>query len=223
MTKLSRFSWLAIISFTLILSGCAMQNPTQRIKNAAVVEKRIGIVVQSSGYPSVSRRNRSYMLSTQSNIYQGDIIETDEGSMMKIKMNDGSTFVLGHNTHFVIHYYKYESKLKSLIARISFTSGSLLTSTLEDTLAQKSRFEITTPLGVIGAQAAEFWSGFTFGQNRLDTLMLKGSNVVISNDHGSAEIEENKYGTAIMGNSAPKKPEIWSNRKLDEALVTIIF
>lgn len=207
----------------LVLTACAMQNPTQRIKEAARSENSIGIVVQSSGFPTVIRKNRNYMLASQSRIYQGDIVETDGDSMIKIKMNDGSTFILGHDTHFVIHYYKYESNLKSLIARISFTSGALLTSTVKDTLAHKTRFEITTPLAVIAVQSAEFWSGFTFGRNRLDTLMLSGTKVVIQNDHGSIEIKNNKSGAAVIGNSAPKAAEIWPNRKLDEALVTIIF
>jgi len=200
-----------------------MQNPTKRIKEAKKIELSIGVVIQSSGYPKVSRKSRNYMLSNQSRIYRGDIIETDSESIMKIKMNDGSTFILGNNTHFVIHYYKYESRLKALIARISFTSGSLLTSTVKNTLAQKTRFEITTPLGVIGAQGAEFWSGFTFGDNRLDTVMLSGTKIYVKNNHGSMEITKTKTGTTVIANSAPKNAEKWSSRTLDEALLTIIF
>ncbi|MFT7684925.1 MAG: hypothetical protein ACI9FB_000266 [Candidatus Azotimanducaceae bacterium] len=212
-----------LITSVLFFSACSMQNPTERLKEARKVELSIGLVIQSSGYPKVSRKSRQYMLSNQSQIYRGDIIETDSESIMKIKMNDGSTFIIGKNSHFVLHYYKYEPRLKALIARISFTSGSLLTSTVKDTLAHKTRFEIATPLGVIGAQGAEFWSGFTFGDNRLDTVMLNGEKIYIKNDHGSMEVTKNKTGTTVIGNSAPKNAEKWSNRTLDEALLTIIF
>ncbi|MFT5211102.1 MAG: hypothetical protein ACI9CE_002833 [Flavobacterium sp.] len=222
LTGLRRFALLPItLAIALVFSACSMQNPAKRIKEAKKVEHSIGVVVQSSGYPKVSRKSRHYMLSNQSRIYRGDIIETDSDSRMKIEMNDGSTFILGHNTHFVIHYYKYESK--ALTARIGFTNGSLLTSTVKDTLAKKTQFEITTPLGVIGAQSAEFWSGFTFGDNRLDTVMISGTKIYIENDHGEMEITEHKTGTTVIGNSAPKNPETGSKRTLNEALLTIIF
>ena len=163
------------------------------------------------------------MLSAQSRIYRGDIIETDEKSKLKIEMNDRSTFILGPNTHLVIHYYKYEARLKGLIARISFTSGSLHTTTVRNTLAHKTRFELTTPLGIVGAQGAEFWSGFTFGQNRLDVVLLDGTKVYAKNSHGTVDITHAKHGTTIMGNSAPKAPESWPSRILTQALSTTQF
>lgn len=209
-----RFLLLTFVLTPLLLltAGCEVQ-PTE---GASPIS--IGIVTRSAGYPEVTRKNRTYILAAQSRIYPDDIIRTDKNSRLLITMNDDTTFALAPNTHFVIHRYNYAEKLNAPIAEMSFTSGAVRTRTARIMEASRPRFEIRTPLAVVGVRGTDFWSGYLFGNNTLDVAMITGKGIYVENEHGSVDLFQDGWGTTVIGGSAPQPPKAWSNQKVNRAL-----
>lgn len=181
-------------------------------------ESSIGTITVSTGFPRVVRHNHIYILATQAKIYQGDIIETDPTSAIKVKMIDDTIFTLGPNSHFVLHDYQYSLGDRSPRARLSLTSGSLRTSTANITKAWRMSFEINTGLAKIKVAGADFWSGYIFGDNTLDVVLLRGGEIRLKNRNGSIKITHPGEGTTVFGDSAPQSPMRWSRSKVDQAL-----
>ncbi|HIG42757.1 MAG: FecR family protein [bacterium] len=208
-----RFSFFLICS--VALTACTT---TQVQKNTTPTT--IGVVTASTGYPKVIRKSSTYILASQAKIYQGDIIETDATSKVLIQMTDETSFSLGPNSHFVLHTYDYSPKKNTAIVKMSFTSGSLRTKTSNLAEPRKRTFEIKTPLAVISVLAADFWSGYLFGenQNTLDVAMITGAGIIATNDHGSVGIVEQGYGTTVIGRSALQTAKRWSRQKTRRAL-----
>tara|TARA_R110002072_G_scaffold89232_4_gene199890 strand:- start:13030 stop:13713 length:684 start_codon:yes stop_codon:yes gene_type:complete len=178
----------------------------------------IGIVAKSSGYPEVTRKNRTYILAAQSRIYAEDILRTDKDSRLILNMRDDSTFALGPNSHFVLHRYDIDASLSAPVAQMSLTSGSVRTKTARIMSATRPRFEIRTPLAVIGVRGTDFWSGYLFGNNTLDVAMVSGKGVYVQNQHGSVELTMDGWGTTVIGDSAPQPPKVWPSQKINRAL-----
>ena len=88
-------------------------------------------------------------------------------------------------------------------------------------IRNKSRFKLTTPLGVVDGQNSVFLSTFIFGQNQLDVILNEGEAIYVENEHGSVDITVPGYGTTIIGSSAPKPAEFWPKRKLERARTSL--
>jgi len=203
---------LAACALTISLAGCFSTKP---VKNSP---KHIGTVVAVSGSPSIVRKNQSYIIDVRSLIYEGDIVNTDSSSKTRIEMIDDSVIRLGEGSHFVFHQYDYEPGASSAVARMTFTSGSMRIDTRMITEAKRPKFEIRTPLAIIGVRGTEFWGGFIFGDNTLDVAMLSGKGIYVTNDHSTVEIGVAGFGTTVIGGTAPQPPYEWSSRKLDRAV-----
>lgn len=199
----------------ILLSGCASTPDAQQGEPPSIV---IGIVTRSTGYPEVTRNNRTYILASQSRIYAEDIIRTDKASRLILTMKDDTTFALGPNSHFVLHRYDIDGSLNAPVAQMSFTSGSIRTKTARIMKAAQPQFEIRTPLAVIGVRGTDFWSGYLFGTNTLDVAMLSGKGIYVQNQHGSVDLTLDGWGTTVIGNSAPTPPKIWPSQKINRAL-----
>ncbi len=180
----------------------------------------IGNVTAATGYPILIRKSRTYMLADQAKIYLGDIIETDQVSKIAIQMTDKTQFSLGSNSHFVLHTYEYSPNLRKARAKVSITSGSLRTTTSDIKSNWKAQFEIKTPLAIINVDSADFWCGYVFGENqsRLDVTLIKGTSIITTNIHGSAEVIQPGFGTTVIGRSAPQPSQPWSKQKTTRAL-----
>lgn len=202
-----------LLLVTLVFSGCQTQTQTPTIQTKPQV---IGQVTHSTGYPEVIRKNQTYILAAQSRIYLDDILNTDEKSKVHIAMTDGSSFTLGPETHFVFHHYDLDANGDVIDGDMTITSGSLKAKI--EAPASRSNIEIKTPQGTIQSVGAEFWSGFSFADNTLDIAMFGGQRMIISNDHGSIQLDQRFWGTSVIGESAPQPAKAWSKQKLAQAL-----
>lgn len=197
---------VVFILFVLLLAACTTQPPTD--------PRHIGLVVTYSGMPSVIRNGKTYLLSNQSRIYSGDIVKTDEDSRLNIHMIDDTQIILGRESHFVFHVYKYEPRAFFPVAHMTFSAGSLRAMTENVTRAWFGKFEIQTPLAVVQPENADFWIEFAGSDNTLGIAMIEGKEVRVSNDHGTARIRRNEFGTSVQAGSAPQKPRRWSAREM---------
>lgn len=208
---------LVLLLLLAMLTACGSQGTPP---GPAVL---IGVVEETKGFPSVIRGQRTYLLAKQSRIYQGDIIETDRESKIKLKMLDDTTFALGPNSHFVLHEYKYSETESAPVAQMSLTSGSLRSKTAKLMQARRPSFKINTPQALIGIRGTDFWSGFIFGDNTLDVAMIEGRGVYVTNQHGTAELDFGGFGTTVSGAAPPRPPKRWPQRKIDRALAETGF
>lgn len=202
------------VCIALFMSGCIA--PVE--KN--LEPKLIGTVTNYSGFPSVSRDNRLYILANQSKIYEGDILKTDSSSRLHITMSGDAQYQLGPNTHFVFHQFPLMDKPSQDHAKMSFSSGSLTVKPSTRQYSRSTRFTINTPYATLSVRDAGFWAGFIFGNNMLDTVLLDSSSMRVANEHGETVIENPNLGTTIIGHSAPHSPKPWDDKKINIALAT---
>lgn len=176
------------------------------------------MVVATDGFPSVIRQSQSYIIDVRSRIYEGDIVRTNELSRASIEMVDESLMELGPDSHLIFHEYRLVPDDNAPVARMTLASGSLKAETHFDVDSRKSKFRIQTPLADITVLGGSFWSGFIFSDNTLDTAVLDGSGLFVSNEHGGVEISRRGEGTTVIGGTAPQPPTPWSPLKLDRAI-----
>lgn len=198
---------VVFILSVLLLTTCTTQLPTD--------PQHIGIVTTYTGMPSVIRNGKTYWLSTQSRIYSGDVVKTDETSRLKINMIDDSQIILGQESHLVFHIYDYEPGSFFPMARMTFISGNFRARTENVTRAWFGEFEIQTPLALVRPKNADFWGELSPSDNTLGIALLEGTEVRIANDHGSARIKRQNYGSSVHAGSAPQRPKRWSERKVE--------
>jgi hypothetical protein len=203
--------WLTLVS---LLAGCG----TQPASSSAAQIDPIGIVTRLQGYPEVTRKERTYILANQSRIYPEDSIRTNKDSRLLITMNDQTTFALGPNSALVLHRYDYGENLTAPIAQMSFTRGAIRIRTGRIMKANQPKFEIRTPLAVIGVRGTDFWSGYLFGDNTLDVAMVSGKGIYVENEIGSIDLTTDGWGTTVTADSAPQPPKLWSSLKINRAL-----
>lgn len=196
-----------LIIHVFLLTACATQPPSD--------PQHIGIVTTWHGLPSVKRNGRTYLLSTQSRIYPGDIVKNDETSQVNIHMIDDTQIILGPESHFVFHEYDFEPGSFFPTVRMTFTSGRIRTRTENVTRAWFGQFEIQTPLATIRPKNADFWAELASKDNTLEVIMLEGKGMQVANDHGAVRIKRQHFGTSVRAGSAPKTPNRWSERVLD--------
>lgn len=211
LTKRLAFKVL-LVPLLFLIAGCEVQSTD------GISPNQIGIVTSSVGYPELKRKERTYILAAQSRIYTEDVVQTDKNSRLKITMKDGTTFAIGPNSNFVIHRYEYDEQLSTPVAQMSFTRGSVRTRTAKIMEATGPKFEIRTPLAVIGVRGTDFWSGYLFGKNTLDVAMIKGKGIYVQNDLDSVDLYQDGWGTTVIDGSAPQPPKPWSSQKINRAL-----
>lgn len=208
--KKKSHSITCILVLAVATAGCA-QTMDERETHT------IGVVKAASGFASVVRNNRNYILDSQSRIFKGDIVRTDGNSKTSIEMIDDSLIQIGPDSHIVFHLYDYTPDADSPNARIVLTTGSLRISTRFVGSGRRTRYEIQTPVAVINVLGADVWGGFIFTDNTLDVALLAGRGISVENSHGQVEITTAGQGTTVIGRAAPQPPRPWSISKLQRA------
>lgn len=130
-------------------------------------------------------------------------------------MQDGSSFVIGPGSHFVLHQYRLTEEMQVSQADVTITSGSVET---HIAASPKTNFEIRTPVAKITAKSGEFWCGFSFSENNLDVVLLKSEEIMVKNDHGGRIISQPNTGTSVIGDSAPQAVKPWLAQRVLQAL-----
>ncbi len=205
-----------ILSCLLVITGCQTLTDFFIQGQVRTDREKIGEVDLIAGSPLVLRGGTMISLRKGSKIHVKDTIFTDDNAKLRIEMSDGTLVTLGNNSQFVFHVYSYRDPAP--IARMSFTEGSFRISTDRFMKRDAARFEVTTPLAVIGVRGTDFWGGFIFGDNELDVALLSEGGIYITNDQGSVDITRPGYGTTVKFGAAPTTPEQWPTLKAFRAV-----
>lgn len=189
----------------LILMGC--------INKAIPVTTEIGLVTESTGYPSVVRNNRSYILARESRIYATDVLDTDEDSMLQIRMIDDALITLAKDSHVVIH--RYLQKTDAVRIEATLTKGAIRATRQQDV---NNNIEIlfSTPIAAIRSFSHDFW--VSFGDRTLDVIMIKGAEMEVSNRSGKRQVTQPNYGIKVIAGSGPQEPILWNDSRISNAI-----
>lgn len=159
------------------------------------------------------RQSQNYIIDVQSQLYEGDIVETDENARVHLTMSDGTRIDIAARSRLVLHQYVWQPGDSSPLARMTMTAGALHVAMPEGDV-KRGRFEVSTPMATIGVRGAEFAGGFVFAPSSLDVVLLSGPGVYVTNDHGTVEIIQQHDGTTVIGSTAPQLPKPWTERRL---------
>lgn len=194
----------------LLLAGC--------VNKAIPVTTEIGLVTESIGYPSVVRNNRSYILARESRIYATDVLDTDEESMLQIRMIDDTLITLAKDSHVVIHRYLQKADAAKIEATL--TKGAIR-ATREHDVDNNIEILFSTPIAAIRSFSHDFWASFR--DRTLDVIMIKGTEMEVSNRSGERQVIQPSYGIKVTAGSGPQEPILWNDARISNAISSTHF
>ncbi len=190
---------LSLLTTYLLIVSC--QTPEELTEPMV-----IGQVSSSVGYPVVNRNNQKYILARKSTIYPSDIFDTDETSMVRMTLLDGTSITIGPHSHLMLQNFTPQTETVATL-----TKGVLLIRT-----AEKNQLALRTPLALVRLNAGELYAGFA--ANTLEVTLLADGNMTTSNDDGAVTINASGLGTTVIAGSAPQSPYAWSISRMQKAL-----
>jgi hypothetical protein len=182
--------------------------------------RAIGTVVKVKGDAVANgSTNGMRMLEGGEEIISDDILVTFHDSRLEVKLNDGTSFVMGQLGRFIVEDFNYAPGKSGNKAAFNFLQGVFKMAAGGIASEDKAAFTVKTPVATIGIRGTEFWGGEIDGD--FSVLVLKGK-VVVENAAGSVEVPEGQ-GISIPKNAAPQAPSAWPDEKRTRAFATVSF
>lgn len=191
----------------ILLSACSHYEPY------VISTTPIGVVAASTGFPSVLRNARPYMLDEQSQLYQGDVITTDEQSLVHINFNSGATLELGTQSQLLLSEYA-EIKHHHLHG-LSLSKGSMTVNRRAGDFGGAPVFEIATTIATVESRGDQLWLGYTPASKGVDVVSLTHEPVTVRNRSGSVELNQPLQMTTVTPGGAPQAMLLWSKDKFE--------
>ncbi|MBT4161248.1 MAG: hypothetical protein HOC70_06200 [Gammaproteobacteria bacterium] len=194
----------AAISVALILIGGCSNSAPHTISSIP-----LGRVIQSIGFPSVLRNSRPYILAERSIIYTGDIITTDEQSLLHIQLDSGPTLNLGTRSQLLlINIHEREHAL-------SLSKGSMQ---VDDISNRVNHFEIATTVTAIETSSGKFWIGYDSDSRGIHVVSLGTEEINVQNDDGNTVLTTPFQASSVIAGAAPQDALVWSKSRFENTL-----
>lgn len=191
-----------VLILLLALQSCSSAHPFLDQPDA------IATVIESHGIPTLNRRALPYVLGNQSQLYQGDIVRTDNTSILTIELITGSRFTLSPRSE--LHIEEVSSNGSDWILRFNLASGAM-----EIAHSNKPEtFVIRTNIASVMGKNANLWVGYSAGYRRLDVVSLGQTDIVVSNQDGAVTLSVPMEASTILPGAAPQQKTQWSSAKL---------
>jgi hypothetical protein len=163
--------------------------------------------------------NGMRMLEGGEEINSDDLLVTFHDARLEVKLNDGTSFVMGQLGRFIVEDFQYAPGKNGNKAAFNFLQGVFKMAAGGIASEDKTAFTVKTPVATIGIRGTEFWGGEIDGE--FSVLVLKGK-VVVENAAGSVEVPEGQ-GVSIPKDAAPQAPSAWPDNKRTRAFATVSF
>ncbi|HQQ64145.1 MAG TPA: FecR family protein [Pseudomonadales bacterium] len=182
------------------------------------------VVLATNGTVTIQRGGAALPATRKSTLVEHDEIHTGDNARAQLRFADGTVTTLGANTIFVIKTYQWKSDNKQEAdAGFQLVQGAFRTVTGHILDAQGSRFNVTTPVGVIGIRGTDFWGGYLDGDN-VDVLLIDGKHAVtISNKSGTVILNKPGEGTTLRADQGAPAVKVWPKEKVGRAVATIAW
>jgi hypothetical protein len=191
---------------------------TQAAENSAAV------VLATNGTVTIHRGGTAMSAARKATLMELDEIHTGDNARAQLRFADGTVTTLGANTVFLIKGYQWKSGSKQEAdANFQLVQGAFRTVTGHILDAQGSRFNVTTPVGVIGIRGTDFWGGYLDGDN-VDVLLIDGKHAVtITNRSGAVTLNKAGEGTTLRADQSTPAVKVWPKEKVGRAVATIAW
>ncbi|OGR13955.1 MAG: hypothetical protein A2341_04495 [Deltaproteobacteria bacterium RIFOXYB12_FULL_58_9] len=149
---------MVIRNLSILVLVCAMPNAllaAQAAASAGLSAEPVGRVVALSGAVAVQRSDASMMaLARGDYVEEGDIIETQEASNVRLLMRDKSVLALAGNSRFEIASYSVQPKDKRRKAKLKILVGKLWAFVTE-AVHPDATYQVETANAVAGVRGTE--------------------------------------------------------------------
>lgn len=124
----------------------------------AASNKEIGVVMVKNGDASVTHQNKTANIQIGHKVYEGDLIQTQEESYVKIVMSDRNVIVVNEKSKFKFEIYTNETNNKKV--KIDLSYGSLRHKLEQKYTKENESYEVQTSTAVAGVRGTDFITEF---------------------------------------------------------------
>jgi hypothetical protein len=159
-----------------------------------------GLVARVNGAPTVEHAGKSAALRRGSNVFTGDVIETDANSKVKILLNDDSVLAIGPKSRVAVSDFVLDSSARH--ARLQVLAGRFKIA-IAKFFGAHTDYEIRTPTAVAGVRGTVLW-----GDTVLDVICALEGNVEVRPRTGApAQLSTGECVSQMAaGKTVPLKP-----------------
>lgn len=181
-------------------------------KTYAASDTSIGIItkINGSAYARTESSNEKRILNIGSNVYEKDIVVTEEKSSVILIFNDKTRFELGPKSELEATQYAYKGNasedsmsIKVLKGAFRFVSGLVAKHKNES-------MKVRTPVVTIGIRGTQVVGEATATSSTVILIesedKSESSAIDVYNDFGSVTIDEPGYGTDVPDQYSPPSP-----------------
>ncbi|MDX2470646.1 MAG: FecR family protein [SAR324 cluster bacterium] len=157
-------------------------------------------------------------------LYQGDQLETGSNSKAELKLVDGTLIRLSEKSQFTLEEFKYNTQNSIRKAMFSQAQGYFRVIVGKvGMMKAKSRFEVKTPMAIIGVKGTDFFAG-PLKVGEVNIALFEGGPVEIKNAGGVLLLKNAGEGVNIQNlNKMPKATKQWPAARLAKAKSLVEF
>jgi len=161
-----------------------------------------GLVARVNGSPTLERAGKTEALKRGSNVFTGDVIETDANSKVKILLNDDSVLAIGPKSRVAVSDFVLDSSGRNV--RLQVLAGRFKIA-IAKFFGAHTDYEIRTPTAVAGVRGTVLW-----GDTVLDAICALEGNIEVRPRTGAGAPAQLSTGECVSqmaaGKTAPLKP-----------------
>lgn len=164
----------------------------------------VGIVLVQKGVAVVSENNVPTQLKVGSKINEGAQIKTGPEGFLKIVMNDKNVIVVTASTQMTINSYKLKQSVD-----IKLDAGSLRHQVMQKYDGVKNKYEVKTPIAVIGVRGTDFISEYDTDKKETVLCTLEGKSwFKADNNEKIIQTEKNEFIRYKADSGEPAKKTV---------------
>ena len=179
-------------------------------------EKTVGKVAALEGTAYVLHKGstESTFLTSESPVYQEDIIQTEAASKIKLVFLDGTSLNLGEHGTLKITQFVYSPEQKIQTAILTIAAGAFRA--VVEKLLPKSKLEVTTHTAVAAIRGTDWMGEVTADSSAF--VVLEGRVTCIFNANpavrGRVHLFRPGLGTTVRADQPPTRPNRWSEERV---------
>lgn len=182
----------------------------------------IGIVKSAAGSVSATRGGQTVTLANNTQVFQGDVVQTGSGGKVTLQFADGTTFSLNANARMVLDRLVYDPASKQGSALVSVVQGAFVFVSGEIARTDPSQMLVRTPVATIGIRGTGV-GGQIRGEGLVNAFTVLAGIIVLINGVDSVTLDQRGESTTVTGNNQPFAPlAILSNQDIGQRFGPII-
>ena len=161
-----------------------------------------GLIARVNGAPTVERAGKTEGLKRGSNVFTGDVIETDANSKVKVLLNDDSVLAIGPKSRVNLGDFVLDSSGGSV--RLHVLAGRFKIA-IAKFFGAHTDYEIRTPTAIAGVRGTVLW-----GDTDRDAICALEGNIEVRPRTGAGAPAQLSTGECVnqmaAGKTVPLKP-----------------